>query len=190
MEPTSAKKHGLCDFEFVLHHLLSMYLSALFCFLHLSMGIMLIIFGNFTNSGSFALWAITNKPWPAIVMTDDLKSAANYLLFLQWTCWICAAICFVLVFFMACLGLNYYSLICSPRPWVKQSWNKARKDATDAIEFPYRDEDKHETEDSGVEIKLWKTMTTEQRAEMAKYHPEGMFVPLVSSTKYRGQEIV
>ena len=124
MKPSSDKKHGLCDFEFIPIHLTILYLSMILCLLHLALGIMLIIFGNYINSGVFALWAITNKPWPAIEL-EDISNTENDVVFLQVVCWVCGALNFVPVFFMAWLAISYSSLILSPEPW---TWFTVRLD--------------------------------------------------------------
>ena len=180
MKPSSDKKHGLCDFEFIPIHLAIMYLSVILCLLHLALGIMLIIFGNYINSGVFALWAITNKPWPAIEL-ENISSTEKDVVFLQVVCWVCGALNFVPVFFMAWLAITYSSLILSPEPWTWLQWNRERKDAMDYIINVDKENDSSQRD----EMKLWKTMTLKQRNDIEKYNQEGMF-----SLKKLDQEIL
>ena len=180
MKPSSDKKHGLCDFEFIPIHLAILYLSVILCLLHLALGIMLIIFGNYINSGVFALWAITNKPWPAIEL-EDISNTENDVVFLQVVCWVCGALNFVPVFFMAWLAITYSSLILSPEPWTWLQWNRDREDAM----YHIINVDKENDSSQRDEMKLWKTMTLEQRNDIEKYSKEGMF-----SLKKLDEEIV
>ena len=143
----------------------------LLCLLHVASGIMLIIFGCCFDSGVFALWAITNEPWPAIATEDDMSSTRNYVVFLQVACWVCGAINFILVFFMAWLVITFSSLIFSPKPWVFEQWNKERKYAINWITGA--DKKKHVRQRD--EMKLWKTMNLSQHNELEKYNQEGMF---------------
>ena len=113
-------------------------------FLLIAMGIFVIICGNYANTGYFAIFAITNNPWPAVKIDafDETTAAVEML---QLTCWISGFfVLFFSVVLMYMVIINH-RLMFSKQPYNRSTWNKIQKDADRClVEAGVRDEEVEE----------------------------------------------
>jgi len=123
-------------------------------------GTLLLINGNFANTGYFAFQAIINNPWPKLQVEDE-DHHAMALELLQLTCWICGFFFWLFALYLVYVIYVYNSLLWAARPWDRQVWNGVRVAANQVmVQGKVRDE----TED-----KQLNRMNRKQQEEMAKY---------------------
>ena len=135
-------------------------LYAFFCLGLLTFGIILIIMGNWANSGYFSLWALVNKKWPNVEVEDETWTFST-LEFFQLSCWIIGFIFLLFVPISLYVAVLLYNLMFTKFPWKRESWNKTRRDADQIlVEGKVRDK-------SLEEQKTY--LTDEQKGDMEKY---------------------
>ena len=131
-------------------------------------GTLLLINGNFANTGYFTFQAIVNNPWPKLEVEDE-DHHAMALEFLQLTCWICGFFFWLFALYLVYVIYVYNSLLWAARPWDRQVWNGIRFDANSILgEYPngvlVYGKVRHESKD-----KQFNRMNKKQQDEMAKY---------------------
>ena len=133
-------------------------------------GTLLLINGNFANTGYFTFQAIINNPWPKLEVEDE-DHHAMALEFLQLTCWICGFFFWLFALYLVYVIHVYNSLLWAARPWDRQAWNGVRVAANQVmVQAKVRDE----TED-----KQFNRMNKKQQEKMSKYRR-----PIVEPVKY------
>ena len=88
-------------------------------------GTLLIINGNWANTGYFSFHAIINWPWPKVEV-EDQDYHAMALEFLQLTCWICGFFFWLFAIYLVYVVYVYYNLLWVAMPWDRQVWNGVR----------------------------------------------------------------
>ena len=131
-------------------------------------GTLLLINGNFANTGYFTFQAIVNNPWPKLEVEDE-DHHAMALEFLQLTCWICGFFFWLFALYLVYVIYVYNSLLWAARPWDRQVWNGIRFEANSILgEYPngvlVHGKVRHESKD-----KQFNRMNKKQQDEMAKY---------------------
>ena len=103
-------------------------------------GTLLLINGNFANTGYFAFQAIINNTWPKLQVEDE-DHHAMALELLQLTCWICGFFFWLFALYLVYVIYVYNSLLWSARPWDRQVWNGVRVAANQVmVQGKVRDE--------------------------------------------------
>ena len=129
-------------------------------FLLIAMGIFLIICGNYANTGYFAIFAITNNPWPAVIIDafDETTAAVEML---QLTCWISGFFCLFFSVVLMYIVIVNHRLMFSQQPYNRSMWNKIQMDTNRClVEAGVRDE---EVEEQASRL------TLKQKNDMMKY---------------------
>ena len=133
-------------------------------------GTLLIINGNWANTGYFSFHAIINWPWPKVEV-EDQDYHAMALELLQLTCWICGFFFWLFALYLVYVVYVYYNLLWVARPWDSQVWNGVRVAANEVlVQGKMRDESQG---------KQFNRMNKKQQNEMKKYKRS-----LVEPTKY------
>merc|ERR1711936_184417 len=107
-------------------------------------GTLLILCGNYTNTGYFSLFAILNYPWPKLKL-EDPNATATSLELLQLACWISGFFFWLFALYLVYAILVYHKLLWARRPWDREAWGGVRKAADDVLhKGKVRDEDEME----------------------------------------------
>jgi len=123
-------------------------------------GTLLIICGNWSNTGYFSLFAILNYPWPKLKLEDPNYTATSLEL-LQLACWISGFFFWLFALYLVYAIVVYHKLLWARRPWDRQAWGGVRKAADDVLcRGEVRDEDMMEQ---------FERMDKEQQEEMVRY---------------------
>jgi len=123
-------------------------------------GTLLLINGNFANTGYFTFQAIINNPWPKLQVEDE-DHHAMALEFLQLTCWISGFFFWLFSLYLVYVIFVYNSLLWAARPWDRQVWDRVRVAANQVM---VQGEVRDESEDRQVN-----RMNKKQQQEMAKF---------------------
>ena len=103
-------------------------------------GTLLIINGNWANTGYFSFHAIINWPWPKVEV-EDQDYHAMALEFLQHTCWICGFFFWLFAIYLVYVVFVYYNLLWVAMPWDRQVRNGVRVAANEVmVQGKVRDE--------------------------------------------------
>jgi len=121
------RQHKSCGNLFPIHTWLFFLYLALIFILAL-FGTLLIINGNWINTGYFSLFAIINRPWPNL-QVEDPNYHAMALEMLQLTCWTCGFFFWLFALYLIYVVFVYHKLMWSTWPWDNSSWNGFRKAA-------------------------------------------------------------
>merc|ERR1712055_218833 len=123
-------------------------------------GTLLIICGNWSNTGYFSLFAILNYPWPKLKLEDPNYTATSLEL-LQLACWISGFFFWLFALYLVYAIVVYHKLLWARKPWDRQAWGGVRKAADDVLcRGEVRDEDMMEQ---------FERMDKEQQEEMGRY---------------------
>jgi len=123
-------------------------------------GTLLILCGNYTNTGYFSLFAILNYPWPKLKL-EDPNATATSLELLQLACWISGFFFWLFALYLVYAILVYHKLLWARKPWDRQAWGGVRKAADDVLrKGKVRDED---------EVEQFERLDKKQQEEMVKY---------------------
>jgi len=127
----------------------------------LPLGVLLLVSGNWLNSGEFGMEAVASRPWPNLEVEEQEQQ--------QKILHSCALIGWILGFFML---LNFFynvwtflalgSLIYAKLPWAREGWNQARV-AADEFLSKVREESL---------VDQYHRMTKAQRVSMARHDGE------------------
>merc|ERR1719430_947095 len=116
-------------------------------------GTLLLINGNFANTGYFTFQAIINHPWPNLQVEDE-DHHAMALELLQLSCWICGFFFWLFAIYLIYVIYVYFSLLWVVRPWHRQDWNEVRVAANHVL---------------AAHDKRFDRMNKKQQEEMSKY---------------------
>jgi hypothetical protein len=123
-------------------------------------GTLLIINGNWANTGYFSFHAIINWPWPKVEV-EDQDYHAMALEFLQLTCWICGFFFWLFAIYLVYVVYVYYNLLWVAMPWDRQVRNGVRVAANQVlVQGKVRDETQGDQ---------FNRMKKNQQQEMKKY---------------------
>merc|ERR1711990_911920 len=136
------------------------------------LGPLLIICGNWSNTGYFSLFAILNYPWPKLKLEDPNYTATSLEL-LQLACWISGFFFWFFALYLVYAIVVYHKLLWARKPWDRQAWGGVRKAADDVlVRGKVRDEDVMEQ---------FERMDKEQQEEMGRYKRTLMLVEDVNT---------
>jgi len=123
-------------------------------------GTLLIICGNWSNTGYFSLFAILNYPWPKLKLEDPNYTATSLEL-LQLACWISGFFFWFFALYLVYAIVVYHKLLWARSPWNREAWGGVRKAADDVlVRGKVRDEDV---------MDQFERMDKEQQEEMDRY---------------------
>ena len=123
-------------------------------------GTLLIINGNWANTGYFSFHAIINWPWPKVEV-EDQDYHAMALEFLQLSCWICGFFFWLFAIYLVYVVYVYYNLLWVAMPWDRQVWNGVRVVANEVlVQGKVRDE---------THVDQFDRMNKKQQQEMKKF---------------------
>merc|ERR1712037_429727 len=123
-------------------------------------GTLLIICGNWSNTGYFSLFAILNYPWPKLKLEDPNYTATSLEL-LQLACWISGFFFWFFALYLVYAIVVYHKLLWARGPWDRQAWGGVRKAADDVLcRGEVRDEDV---------VEQFERMDKDQQEEMVRY---------------------
>ena len=139
------------------------WLFILYVFLMVILGVfgtILIISGNWANSGYLILTTILNRPFPNIEVEDE-EETVFALEFLQLSSWICGFFLWLFAIYLLYVVHVYYQLIFPNYPWNANNWNSVRLSANKVlVESKVRDETVGEQ---------FERLNKRQRSEMEKF---------------------
>ena len=91
----------------------------------LPLGVLLLVSGNWLNSGEFGMEAVASEPWPNM----EVEEKVQQLIILHSCCligWILGFFMLLNVFFNVWTSAALWTLIYDKLPWARERWNQAR----------------------------------------------------------------
>ena len=123
-------------------------------------GVLLIIFGNWANSGLVSFYAIINSPWPKIELEEENETVFA-IEFLQLSCWISGFFFCLFAIYDLYVLYVYYKLLWPSYPWNSNNWNNVRLSGNRMlVKSKVRDESTQEQ---------FERMNSDQKEMMQKY---------------------